>query len=149
MAGQGDLQSFFAAIKQGDSKEVRRLLEVDKSVTSMRTKDAAAKYEPDVEMDAFKFLGAYIGSINGLQLALFTGHDDIARDIIDATFQDEIDSAFGGGNTALHLAALLGAEELVSALLTRGASKTSKNNKGFTPVDVGDDDSMRQIFSQH
>ncbi|KAJ3335365.1 hypothetical protein HDU93_005685 [Gonapodya sp. JEL0774] len=131
-------QGFFTAIKQGDSKEVRRMLQADKGVTSLRGKDSAAKFDDDVEMDAFKFLGAYVGSVNGLQLALFTGQDDIAKDIIDATFKEDLDATFGGGNTSLHLAALLGAEELVSALLARGASKGVKNSKNFTPVDVGE-----------
>jgi hypothetical protein len=38
-------------------------------------------------LDAFKFLGAYIGRITPLQHALLMGQDAIARDIIDATFE--------------------------------------------------------------
>jgi ankyrin repeat protein len=49
-----------------------------------------------------------------------------------------LDATFGDGNTALHLAVFLGAGDLVTALVERGASLTVKNGKGFTPVDVSD-----------
>ncbi len=52
-----------------------------------------------------------------------------------------------GENTALHLATLLGARDLVKALLERGASPTAVNAKGFTALDVVDDPEMTLLYS--
>ena len=48
-------------------------------------------------------LGAYIGSVTGLHVAIILGHDGIAKDIIDSSFKDDLDIPLGGNNTALHL----------------------------------------------
>jgi ankyrin repeat protein len=54
-----------------------------------------------------------------------------------------------GGNTALHLATFLGAQDVVRALLDRGANRTMSNAKGFAPVDLLDDPEMRSIFEKY
>jgi hypothetical protein len=65
--------------------------------------------------------------MTGLQLAILKGYDGIAMDIIDAVLsQQDMDVMFGGGNTALHLATLLGAREVVRRLLERGAERNIK-----------------------
>ncbi|KAJ3417640.1 hypothetical protein HDV05_000097 [Chytridiales sp. JEL 0842] len=140
------MEALFAAIKSANSDQVRSLLLSDKSLTSTKHKDASIKFEPEIELDAYKFLGAYIGPTTGLQLAILLGQDAIARDIVERTTKDDLDLTFGGGNTALHLATLLGAREIVKLLLERGASKALKNTKGFAPVDLVDDDEMRKLF---
>ncbi|KAJ3208560.1 hypothetical protein HDU67_006678 [Dinochytrium kinnereticum] len=142
-AGEGEL---FEAIKSAQTELVRTLLLEDKSLASTKHRDPTAKFDPDVELDAYKFLGAYIGQCTPLQMAILCGQDGIARDILDRTVKDDLDVTFGGGNTTLHLATFLGAREIVKALLERGANRTIKNAKGFAPVDVLDDTEMRSLF---
>ncbi|RKO87970.1 hypothetical protein BDK51DRAFT_13382, partial [Blyttiomyces helicus] len=89
--------------KSGSADAVRALLLEDKTLTSQRHRDPAAKFDPDVELDAYKFLGAYIGAITALQFAILTGQDGIAKDIAERSFSEDLDLTFGGGNTALHL----------------------------------------------
>lgn len=51
------------------------------------------------------------------------GRDDIAKDIIDDTLEaSDFDVTYGGGNTALHLAVFLNANEVVKALIDRGCN---------------------------
>ncbi|KAJ3041053.1 hypothetical protein HDV00_009953 [Rhizophlyctis rosea] len=139
------IEALFEAIKKSDAEAVRTLL-ADKSLTSARHRDPTIKFDTDVELDAYKFLGAYIGAVTALQLAILLGQDAIARDIIERTLKDDLDIQFGGGNTALHLATFLGARDIVRLLLERGASTSVKNAKGFAPVDVVDDPEMRNVF---
>ncbi|KAJ3333182.1 hypothetical protein HDU76_010786 [Blyttiomyces sp. JEL0837] len=131
---------------QGDADKVRNLILTDKSLTSAKHKDESTKFDPELELDAYKFLGAYVGQVTALQLAIFQGQDAIAKDIVERTMKDDLDLTFGGGNTALHLATLLGARDIVKLLLERGATKNIKNAKGFTPLDLLDDAEMRKLF---
>jgi len=68
---------------------------MNKSLTSQRYRDPSVKFEGESELDAYKFLGAYIGPTTALQLAILTGNDAAAKDIIDATFKDDLDIPFG------------------------------------------------------
>ncbi|KAG5456888.1 MAG: hypothetical protein BJ554DRAFT_3239, partial [Olpidium bornovanus] len=77
------IEEFFDAISAGDSDKVRSILTVDRSVTKEKLK-GDYKYDPAVELDAYKFLG----SLTGLQSAILLGADAIAKDIIDYTFQE-------------------------------------------------------------
>lgn len=47
-----------------------------------------------------------------------------------------IDQQDVDGNTALHLCSLYGNTEMISLLITKGASLTVKNNNNETPLDV-------------
>ena len=76
------------------------------------------------------------------------GSDDIAKDIIERSFKADLDEPFGGGNTALHLATLLGATAIVQLLIERSANTTINNAKGFAPVDLSDDPDMRKLFDK-
>jgi hypothetical protein len=38
-------------------------------------KDTTIRYDPEIENDAYKFLGAYIGAISALQFSIIAGHD--------------------------------------------------------------------------
>ncbi|KAI8803543.1 hypothetical protein BJ742DRAFT_828663 [Cladochytrium replicatum] len=140
------IEDLFKAIKASNSDEVRDILLEDKTLTSQRHRDPTIRFEVEVELDAYKFLGAYIGAMTALQLAILTGNDSIARDIIERTLKDDLDLTFGGGNTALHLATFVGAKDLVKLLLERGANRALRNSKGFAPVDVVDDTDMRATF---
>ena len=106
------------------------------------------KYDSEIENDAFKFLGAYIGPLTGLHAAILLEQESIALDIVDATLNPEdLDMTYGSNhNTALHLASLLGSKKVVAALLGRCASANIKNRLGFSPIDVCDDPEMSNIF---
>ena len=146
MADEVDVDVLFDAIFNKDKEKVRSLLQ-DKRYTTVKKSDPRAKYDTEVEVDGYKFLGAYYGKMTGLQFAIMLGRDDVAKDIIDATLKDDLDLTYGGGNTALHLASLLGERDVVQLLLERGADRTIKNNKGFSPVDVVDDKDMTELLS--
>ncbi|KAI9346464.1 ankyrin repeat-containing domain protein [Obelidium mucronatum] len=140
------IDELFRAVKSSNPEVVRSLISSNRDLTREKLKDPAAKFDPDIEIDAYKFLGAYVGSLTALHLALLKGNDSIARDIIDVSSKEDLDISFGGGNTALHLATLLGAKDIVKLLLERGASRQVRNTKGFAPVDVLDDSDMRKMF---
>ncbi|KAI8835972.1 hypothetical protein BJ741DRAFT_549255 [Chytriomyces cf. hyalinus JEL632] len=142
----GTIEDLFKAIKSSNPDSVRSIISSNRDLTKEKLRDATAKFDVDVEIDAYKFLGAYIGSCTPLQMALLKGHDSIAKDIIDVSSKEDLDVSFGGGNTALHLATLLGAKEIVKLLLERGANRQARNTKGFAPVDVLDDSEMRKLF---
>ncbi|KAI9197281.1 uncharacterized protein BJ171DRAFT_520438 [Polychytrium aggregatum] len=143
------IEVLFEAIKQNRADDVRNILLNDKSLTSAKHRDPTIKFDAELELDAYKFLGAYLGSITALQWALMCGQDAIAKDIVERTLKDDIDVAFGGGNTALHLATFLGARELVKLLLERGADRSIKNSKGFAPVDLVDDPEIKRIYESN
>ncbi|KAJ3051691.1 hypothetical protein HK097_007277, partial [Rhizophlyctis rosea] len=140
------IEALFEAIKKQDPEQVRSLILQNKQLTSLRHRDPSIKFDPDVELDAYKFLGAYIGAVTALQLAILLGLDSIAKDIVERSLKDDLDITFGGENTSLHLATFLGARDIVKLLLEQGASKTVANSKGFTPLDIVDDPEMRVLF---
>ncbi|KAI7816096.1 hypothetical protein BC939DRAFT_470380 [Gamsiella multidivaricata] len=144
------VDEFFKAIQDQDTESVRRLLvdhKTDLTTTRVRQKPATGVGFPaEVERDAYTLLGAYLGPMTGLQYAILTGKDDIAKDILDATFEQDIDARFGNGNTALHLAVLLGASTMVSALVERGADITLKNKRGYTVLDMSDNPGILDLL---
>ena len=54
-----------------------------------------AKFDAEVELDAYKFLGAYLGQISPLHYAILLGQDEIAKDIIERAFVEDLDQTFG------------------------------------------------------
>ncbi|RKO95829.1 hypothetical protein CXG81DRAFT_8107, partial [Caulochytrium protostelioides] len=104
------------------------------------------KYDGEVELDAYKCLGAYIGGVTALQAALLLGQDAIARDLADRAHREALDTTYGGGNTALHLATLLGARDVVRCLLDRGADRGVVNGKGLCPADLASDPEMLALY---
>ncbi|KAG0321064.1 hypothetical protein BG000_003363 [Podila horticola] len=141
------VQVFFTAIQDQDTETVRRLLVEHRSLlTRARCKAKGASYPAEVERDAFTLLGAFLGPLTGLQLAILTGKDSVALDILDSTFEQDVDAKFGNGNTALHLAVLLGASIMVSALIERGADITIKNKRGYSVVDMSDNPDILNLL---
>lgn len=122
-------EELFAAVKKNDKETVRNLIQ-NKSLLTQKKKFTDMSYPNDVANDGYKFLGAFIGSVTVLQLAMFLHHDAIAAEIIDSSFAEHLNETFGQGNTALHLAALLGADDLIQKLLAAGADPSIKNTKG-------------------
>ena len=140
---------YFDAVDHGNAEQVRSLLQQYKQLCSAKQKSDNWKWDNSYALDAYKFLGAYLGSMTGLQVAVLRGFEEIAADIIDATLNpDDLNIPFGSGNTALHLATFLGSKDVVKLLIQRGADKNIKNAKGFTAVDVMDDNpDMQEIYT--
>ncbi|KAF9992213.1 hypothetical protein BGZ79_003375 [Entomortierella chlamydospora] len=141
------IKEFFGAIQEHDSDTVRRLLVDHKTdLTSARFKPdpQSVSFPPEIERDAYTLLGAYLGPLTGLQYSILTGKDDIALDILDATFEQ--DAKFGSGNTALHLAVLLGETAVVSGLIERGADMNLKNKRGYSVVDMSDNPDILRLL---
>lgn len=67
----------------------------EKGLVSQKFKSEDAKFESDVQLDAYKFLGAYLGSMTALHFAILLGQDEIAKDIIERSFKDDLDQTFG------------------------------------------------------
>ncbi|KAJ1541995.1 hypothetical protein HK405_010273 [Cladochytrium tenue] len=155
------------AIASGDTAAVRRQLLANRRLVGQRLRaPQLLRFDPAVELDAYKFLGAYVGPCTPLHAAILLGRDAVAADVAERCTRDELDATFGvrdvcsriaaggigaegdGGNTALHLAALYGSRELIQLLLERGATRAPKNRKGFAPVDVLDDGDAAALFCQ-
>jgi hypothetical protein len=97
----------YIVIRLGDAEKVRQIVLSDKSITSQKYRDESTKFDSDVELDAFKFLGAYLGSVTCLQYAILMGQDAIAKDILERSFTEDLNIQCGGGNTVLHLGIFL------------------------------------------
>ncbi|KAF9127372.1 hypothetical protein BGX30_014832 [Mortierella sp. GBA39] len=135
------INKFFTAIHEQDTEAVRQLLvdyKTDLTRARIKPEPQTVRFPDEVERDAYTLLGAYLGPLTGLQYSILTGRDGIAKDILDSTFEQDVDARFGSGNTALHLAVLLGASAMVSALIERGADVTLKNKRGYSVVDMSD-----------
>ncbi|KAJ3163675.1 hypothetical protein HDU86_000269 [Geranomyces michiganensis] len=141
------IEALFEAIKNSDAELVRNLLLADKSLTSARHRDAGVGFPADIQLDSYVYLGAYLGAVTALQLAVILGKDAIAKDILERTLKDDLDIQCGGGNTALHLATFLGNDEVVKLLLEQGANRQISNTKGYKPVDSTDSPELKALFS--
>ncbi|KAG0271334.1 hypothetical protein BGZ95_000855 [Linnemannia exigua] len=130
-------KEFFTAIQEQDTETVRRLLvdhKTDLTRARFKPEPQSVRFPAEIERDAYTLLGAYLGPLTGLQFSILTGRDGIAKDILDSTFEQDVDARFGSGNTALHLAVLLGASTMVLALIERGAETTLRNKRGYSVV---------------
>ncbi len=74
--------------------KVRTLVASNKQVLKQKSREAV-RFPPEDELDGIKFLGAYTGELSGLQLALFLAQDDIAREIVQASFTEDLNITFG------------------------------------------------------
>ncbi|KAF9570669.1 hypothetical protein EC968_001502 [Mortierella alpina] len=143
------VQIFFKAIQDQDTDKVRQLLvdyKTDLTRARFKPDPQSVKFPTEVERDAYTLLGAYLGPLTGLQFSILTGCDGIAKDILDSTFEQDVDATFGNGNTALHLAVLLGASLMVSALIERGADINLKNKRGYSVVDMSDNPDILSLL---
>ncbi|KAI8913645.1 hypothetical protein EDD86DRAFT_187667, partial [Gorgonomyces haynaldii] len=131
-----------------DAEQVRQVLLQDKQLTKQKLRVPEVKFDQEVEIDSLKFIGAYLGQLTPLQYAIMLEEESIAKDIVERSFDEDLDTTCGGQNTALHLATFLCQKDVVKSLLERGADFQLANSKGFAPVDVMDDPDMRQIYEQ-
>lgn len=127
---------FFELILQHtteSAKEVREMVLNDKSLLAIKYRplndagEQSIHYPLHLELEAYKFLGAYIGSVTAVQLCLLVGDVELAKDLIDRTVAKEsLDIQCGGGNTALHLAAFFNYPTVCKTLIDAGADSSIK-----------------------
>ncbi|KAJ1909178.1 hypothetical protein H4219_006437, partial [Mycoemilia scoparia] len=139
---------FFEAIEAHDAAKVRKMVQENRLLTQVRNKEEYYRYDSGVELDAYRCLGAYIGAVTGLQLAVLLGNEEMALDLIDATFQSDLELTFGLQNTTLHLASFLEETEVVRALIERGINTSLKNNKGYVACDLTTNPDILEIFKE-
>ncbi|KAG9068746.1 hypothetical protein KI688_011029 [Linnemannia hyalina] len=149
------INEFFTAIHEQDTEAVRQLLvdhKADLTRARFKPEPRTVRFPDEVERDAYTLLGAYLGPLTGLQYSILTGRDAIAKDILDSTFEQGEGNCYLmlmpglDGNTALHLAVLLGASAMVSALIERGADVALKNKRGYSAVDMSDNPDILQLL---
>ena len=135
------MSDLFAAIETGDEDRVRELLD--------KQPELAGERDP--------------GGLSPVLLALLRGHEELVDPILDTNPPlDVFDAAAAGrangleelldgepelvharrpdGTTPLHLAARFGHEEVVKALLERGADPAAADESGQTPAAVAHSD---------
>lgn len=105
--------------------------------------------------DVTEFLGVNLQSVN--QKGLFGNNPlsvvmhwkdiDAFRILLDAGAN--IGETLEDGNTALHIAALIDNEEMVSELILRGAAVDVKNNDGLYPFDLASSKKVRDLLKNH
>lgn len=115
-------KTVFDFCKEGNTWKVKRLLD----------------YQPD---SSKKLDAEGLGLIHW---AADRGNVDMLKLLLqfpcDVAFQDDM------GQTALHYAASCGHAECVTLLLEHGADKSLKDNEDLTPLDVANDDSVKQLL---
>src|SRR6185503_14835261 len=111
------------AARAGDSAVMRALLEkgADPKLTT-KEGNTALMFAAGVGYRDKNTRGTEAEALEGLKVALETGLD--------------INQANTRGETALHGAALRGADSIVQFLVDHGAKLDAKNKQGFTPLDV-------------
>ncbi|KAI9203580.1 uncharacterized protein BJ171DRAFT_599825 [Polychytrium aggregatum] len=72
---------------------------------------------------------------------------EIIRILIEHSNAGDIQSTWGSGNTALHLASFLGDTFSMRLLIQRGLSTQATNNLGFTPCDVAQSEDARLLLA--
>jgi len=138
----------FEAAAAGDVERVTELLDADPSLLHAHAVDGwtplhlAAHFRQDTIVVELLERGAdvHLRSRNShantaLHAALAGGASPgLVRRLLAAGV--EVDARQGGGYTALHEAAGIGAEENVRLLLVSGADPTARTDKGETPADL-------------
>ena len=115
----------------------------DASALPPSHKHRILQFDKTVRLDATKKFGKSVTDLNGLQVALFHGREDIACQLLYFLRQHasptELDSflghVWGKGNSSLHLACFHGMPRLVQLLLEMGADPHVTNACHFKPAD--------------
>lgn len=112
---------YFLALKAGNLKQVKSLIEKDRRLLSVQT-------EWGVASDGFYWpLG-----VTGLHWAAITGDQSLLKFFIDQGADPN--TLTSSGMTPLHLSVLMRQIESIPLLLASGADVNAKNNNGFTPL---------------
>jgi hypothetical protein len=82
-------------IQEGDAESVRKQLLENPSLSLASKRFPLLTWDKNVELEAIKLLGAYLGSMTPLHLSIFLGHDSIAKDIILRTNSEDLNLTFG------------------------------------------------------
>ena len=139
------------ALKEGNLGIVQHLYEQDESLLSACDLDER-EYHERIKTRARICLGANTRGMNALHLAILLNHENIPEGEGDDVYCDLLEylldlpnikailnSKWGMGNTALHLAGFLGEDGVVERLIELGADVNIKNHLDFYPLDVTND----------
>eukprot|EP00835_Amoeboradix_gromovi_P003454 NODE_229_length_13800_cov_0.838114.p3 type:complete len:478 gc:universal NODE_229_length_13800_cov_0.838114:1205-2638(+) len=156
----------FSLIESGNRQKVRDFLENDDGIAAQviltaldPNIDKKYHYDDDVEMEANELLGSSVVNLNAIQIAIFSGDEDMALDILNYVEKQSVKLGskmvllaflgmmWGNGNTTLHLASFHGITPLVRKLLELGASPTKKNQKKYTAIDCCADQETSKLFT--
>lgn len=89
------MDTIWSCIQEGNAENVRKQLLENPSLPSTTCRFPSLTWEKSVENDAYKLLGAYLGSMTPLHLSIFCGQDNIAKDIIQRTNSEDLNLTFG------------------------------------------------------
>lgn len=172
-AARGAMSSAFSAVEQGNVKEVKKQMKADKALVRAQDEKgdtillaAVAAEQEAVVQEILRFrpdlAHRNLQGKDALNLALMTGHQGIAKKLIQAGARAEpsdflkaaaknlaevvvllvkkdkglLQAVDAEGNTALHLAAQEGSTKALRELLRSGARKEIKNKKNQTARDL-------------
>ncbi|KAI9271844.1 hypothetical protein BDA99DRAFT_534312 [Phascolomyces articulosus] len=115
----------------------------DASALPPSHKHRILQFDKTLRLEANSKFGKSVTDLNGLQVAMFQGREDIACQLLQFLRQQasltELDSflghVWGKGNSSLHLACFHGMPRLVQLLLDMGADPHVMNACHFKPAD--------------
>ncbi|KNE62050.1 hypothetical protein AMAG_07307 [Allomyces macrogynus ATCC 38327] len=155
--------AWFAALRAGDHAAVLDLLTAHPELLDLPPPDPTP-FDPDLVAEATQLMGPDTTRMNAVQAALMSldadsddgdeaEHRELAArrratilHLIEASTLVQLRARWGAQNTTLHLASFLGENDIIAALLAKGAPATPRNDLGLAPIDLTTDDTTRAAF---
>ncbi|KNE63044.1 hypothetical protein AMAG_08210 [Allomyces macrogynus ATCC 38327] len=158
--------AWFAALRAGDHAAVLDLLTAHPELLDLQSPDPTP-FDPDLVAEATQLMGPDTTRMNAVQAALMSldadADDGADADeaehrehaacrratilhLIEASTLVQLRARWGAQNTTLHLASFLGENDIIAALLAKGAPATPRNDLGLAPIDLTTDDATRAVF---
>ncbi|KAJ3371874.1 Bud site selection protein bud4 [Allomyces arbusculus] len=155
--------AWFAALRAGDQAAVLDLLSAHPELLDMQSPEPTP-FDPDLVAEATQLMGPDTTRMNAVQAALMSldadsddGDEAEHREraarrratilhLIEASTLVQLRARWGAQNTTLHLASFLGENDIIAALLAKGAPATPRNDLGLAPIDLTTDDATRAAF---
>ncbi|KAJ3360648.1 Bud site selection protein bud4 [Allomyces javanicus] len=155
--------AWFAALRAGDHAVVVDLLNAHPELLDVQSPDPTP-FDPDLVAEATQLMGPDTTRMNAVQAALMSldadsddGDEAEHREraarrratilhLIEASTLVQLRARWGAQNTTLHLASFLGENDIIAALLAKGAPASPRNDLGLAPIDLTTDDATRAAF---
>lgn len=147
-----DLQKIFSLIDKGKlsdlQKEINSCKDVGTLLTATRTDPVEfTEFTETDKLEFQKYLGSNALNMNSLHFAIFSASKfELIEEILKNYPKDKINSRWGNGNTALHLASFLADSDAIKALIAAGADASIKNEHGYSAVETSCDKETRDLF---